>query len=177
MGFGKDNKGVMLRESVAGAALGALAQNAGVLISGPTLIEDFRMLKAEIAAVVVALQASEGIGLQLYLVQQDLSLAEAEACIETEGPVGPSDRTAMETAERFVRYIGAIDPATGISATEKQMVDGYTGAPLMVAKPRWTFPNVSTEVSWNWMIFNLGATLTTGATLQLKATHYGVWLI
>jgi len=63
MGFGKNNKGTMIREVVAGSALGALAQNGGVFITGPTLVEDFRLLKSEMAAVVDNLTATEGLGL------------------------------------------------------------------------------------------------------------------
>ncbi len=177
MGFGKDGKGAILREQ-SSQALGALAANTGILMAGMTLTEDFRLLKSEITALIVGLTAAESTGLQLYLVQQALTLAQAEACIEANGPSGREDRPGEEQAERFVRLIGIANDDGG-GDSNVQMIGGDDGdqGVIMRIKPRWTFPNVDSAVSWNWMIYNHGVVITTGSTMKLLATHYGVWLL
>ncbi len=175
MGFGKDNKGVMIRESNS-QALGALAANAAIFVSGPTLTEDFRMLKSEISAVVDSLTAGEGGNLRLYLVQAGLTLAEAEAAIETTGPLRRGDRADDEIAERFVKVIGQTPEPPDAAGTDLAFRDPHTDALLIVAKPRWTFPNLVGESSWNYMVFNAGGTLTTGSSVRMKNTHYGIWI-
>lgn len=175
MGFGKNNTGVIIRESNS-QALGALAQNAGIFVSGPILTEDFRMLKSEISAVIDSLTAGEGDHVRLYLVQAGLTLAQAEACIETTGPLNRGDRAEVELAERYVKLLGQTGPVQHAAAGEAAFRDAFTDALAIVAKPRWTFPNVPTESSWNYMVYNAGSGLTTGSSIRSKNTHYGVWL-
>ncbi len=175
MGFGKDKKGVIVRESNS-QALGALAANAAIFVSGPVLVEDFRMLKSEISSHVDSLTAGQGGGLRLYLVQAGLTLAQAETAIETTGPLTRGDRTDEEVAERFVKIIGQTPMPQDAANTEAEFRDSHSDGMLIVAKPRWTFPNIPTESSWNYMVFNAGKLLTTGSTVRMKATHYGVWL-
>ncbi len=155
-------------------ALGNLAQGGGVLISTKLAItEDFRMLKSHITCILTALTAGEAQGLGLYLINGDLSLAEAEAKIETEGPVSRHDRIGAETAERFVRKVGFLGNNVDPASTTQVFLDVHTGAPMCTAKPRWTFGHTT---SWQWMIYNHGLTLTTGATAQLKVENFGVWV-
>ncbi len=175
MGFGKNKTGAIVRESTT-QALGALAARAAIFMAGPTLTEDFRMLKSEITCFVDSLTAGQGDFLQLYLVQSGVSLAQAEAAIETTGPLQRGNRDGEEIAERFVRGYGITLPHQHDGETEAMFVDAINGTPTIVAKPRWTMPNRVGTASWNYMIFNAGATLTTGSTARLRATHYGVWL-
>ncbi len=39
---------------------------------------------------------------------------------------------------------------------------------------RWTF---SRTKSWNFFVYNLGAAITTGATVIIKAKSFGVWVL
>ncbi len=170
MGFGKDNKGVIIREARS-QALGALAAQAGILIGTKLAITDsFRMLKAIGSFVIDGLTGVEGPGLLLYLANGDLSLAEAEAAIELSGPLDRSDRVNGPIAERFVQLVGSTGDPDGAKAS---FLDAHTGAPVIVAKPRWTF---GVTDSWNWIVYNNGAALTTGATVKLRVQDFGVWV-
>ncbi len=82
MGFGKDGKGVIIMEKKEQALL-TLAIDTGLFIATPlAILERFRMLKTELFATLTNVGAGELGGIQLYLVDGDLSLAEAEAAIE-----------------------------------------------------------------------------------------------
>ncbi len=169
MGFGKDNKGAIVMQKV-GQALGALAQGAGILIgTKPALTNDYRMLKSIGAAVADNMTAGEGQGLLLYLADGDLTLAEVEAKIEQTGPLGSSDRVEQEIAERYVRLIGAAGESLGTELSFHNM----EGGDILVVKPRWTFGETK---SWNYVVYNLGETLTTGGVVQTNWEHFGVWV-
>ncbi len=171
MGFGKDNKGVVIQEARS-QALGALSNGSGILIGTKLAITDsFRMLKAIGNFHITGLTALEGAGLLLYLANGNLSLAEAEAQIELSGPLDRSARPEVEIAERFVKLIGC----TGdVDATLEQTIkDAHTNAPVVVTKPRWTFGDAD---SWNWILYNHGQNLTTGAVCSIRVTSYGVWV-
>ncbi len=171
MGFGKDNKGVIIREARS-QALGALAAQAGILIGTKLAITDsFRMLKAIGNFTIDGLTTVEGNGLLLYIANGDLSLAEAEAAIELSGPLDRSDRVNGPIAERFVMLVGAI--RAGGNQVEQSFVDAHTGTPVIVTKPRWTF---GSNDSWNWIVYNNGVAITTGATVKLRVQAFGVWV-
>ncbi len=171
MGFGKDGKGVIIIESRP-QAIGTLAHQTGLFIGTKlAILKDFRMLKSELTVVINSVTAGDLLGLALYLVDGDLSLAEAEAAIESNGPVGPNDSVAMAIAERFVKLVGLVDHNE--LNTEVQLEDAATGAPMITVKPQWTF---TTTKSWNWMLYNKGAAPTTGASALLQAKSFGVWL-
>ncbi len=176
MGFGKDNKGVILQESRSQALL-TLAASAGLLIGTKiATLERFRMLKTEMSAVVSGLTTGEIHGMRLYLIDGDLTLTEAELQIESTGPVGPSDTVAEDVSERPVFLAGTF-VENGIAtagATIALCVDKITNAPVVMLKPRWTFGRTK---SWNWMIYNsTGSPLTTGATVRIINKNFGVWV-
>ncbi len=172
IGFGKDGKGAILHEARS-QALGALGNDSGILVGTKlALTEDFRMLKAELSAVVTNLTTAEGAGLVLYLVDGDLTLAEAEAQIEANGPLSRHDRVGTEIAERFVKKTACVGQH-GAGADDAVFRDMHTNAPIVVVKPRWTFGETT---SWNWMVHNTGTLLTTGATVIIKNQCYGVWI-
>ncbi len=170
MGFGKDGKGVIINEK-RNQALGALAADAGIFIGTKlATLERYRMLKSMINCTVIALTGSEGAGLTLYLADGDLSLSEVEAAIEQNGVLGPNDDNKL-LVERWTLLTGVFDEAPG---PVKQIHDAHTNGPLCVAKPRWTFARTK---SWNWVIYNHGATITTGATVKIMAKSFGVWVL
>ncbi len=176
MGFGKDGKGAIVRENtlitlsnIAGQA--AVGANSAVLLD-----EDFRILKSEITAVAKGMTSLEGQGLILYMTQGILSAAESEAAIESNGPIRMGERLEMEVAERWVRRVG-ITVGPTVNETERVFRNEQNGG-LLSLKPRWTFRRgrTATEGGWNWAVYNSGETLTTGGTVQVLATHYGVWV-
>lgn len=176
MGFGKDGKGSIVREQTS-ITLGALALNdAAGANSAVELDMDFRILKSEITAVARGVTSLEGQGLILYMVQGDLLVADAEATIEVNGPLRMGDRTQIEIAERWVRRVG-ITVGPTVNETERVFRNETNGA-LLTINPRWTFRRgrTATEGGWVWLVYNSGVTITTGVTINLIATHYGVWV-
>ncbi len=175
MGFGKDGKGAIVKEQTS-FTLGALAGQGFQLENDSVgLDEDFRILKSEITCTITGLTTTEGNGLILYMTQGELTLALAEANIEGNGPNSPGDRDNIEIAERWVRRVGMT--SGGDVATERVMLNEH-GGPLLKINPRWTFRRrrTATQGGWNWGIYNDGATITSGASARVLATHYGVWV-
>ncbi len=99
MGFGKDGKGIIIREARS-QALGALAQQGAVII-GTNLgtLERFRIIKEELWAAITGLTTGEGTGLLIGIADGDYSLAEIEAALESSGPAGPNDTVIAEIVE------------------------------------------------------------------------------
>ncbi len=169
MGFGKDGTGVILREA-RGQAIGALASEAAIILGTNTaILERFRIIKLEVYAVINAMTTGEGTGLLFGIADGDFSISEIEAAIEVTGPLGPNDNVLEEVAERYVKILGAVDRETGTEA----IFENEKGGHKMERNIRWTFARTK---SWNFFIYNLGAAFTTGATCNLRATSYGVWV-
>ncbi len=167
----KDNGAIVMeaREQ----ALGALANSAGIFVGTKIAItEDFRMLKATLAACVRTLTVPEGAGLLLYLVDGDLSLAEATAKVTQTGPLSRGARIETEIAERFVKLVGVMRVGSEVEDAA-MFLDVLTNSPRITAKPRWTFHETQ---SWQWLVFNIGTTLTTGSSIEIVGEHFGLWL-
>ncbi len=170
IGFGKDGKGIITRQSLT-VSLGTLAQSTGIIVGTKPAIEvGYRMLKSEVICTISGVTAGELNGLALYLVDGDYSLAEFEASMESNGPLGPNDSVNLELAMRFMKHMGAVVHSD--VSTELIMVNS-TGGPLLESNPRWTFQRIK---SWNWIAYNHGFAPTTGATLFVKAKNFGVWV-
>ncbi len=171
MGFGKDGKGVIIRDSTS-QALGALASGAGIIIGTKLAIEeDFRMIKCEAIGTLSSLTNPEGRGLALYLVDGQYSLAEFEAAIEGNGPVGPNASASAEVSMRFEKWLGEVlSPATGEGVA---ILVGKQTVALMEEVIRWTF---QATTSWNFIIYNHGAALTTGSNFIVRSKLFGVWV-
>ncbi len=172
MGFGKDGRGAIVHE-FRSQAVGTLANNTGLFLGTKLAItKDFRMLKSSINAILTAVTAAEmDAGMEMWLVDGDLTLGEAVAKIESQGPLEPYDRIGEEVAERYVKFVGAFGGGEGVGQ-ERRMVNEAGGYPKEM-KPRWTFGETK---SWQWMLYNRGAAPTTGALWRVQAVHYGVWL-
>ncbi len=172
--FTKNPMSGMIREA-GSAALLTMANDASVELPGPTLAHDFRVLKSEGTFRLAGLTSGEGHHLELWMMNSDLTTAEALATINLNGPLFRNDRVPTEIAERFVRYVGVFDSMNGIPPSETIMyLRNETGGFIHKLKPRWTFTK---DATWAWLIVNRsGAAMTTGATLRSTLTHYGVWL-
>ncbi len=175
MGFGKDGKGAIVKEQTT-IGLGALAGQSIVGADSAVILDmDFRILRSDVTAVVTGLTTAEGNGLILYLTEGDLTSAESEANIEQNGPLRLGAQIEEEIASRWVRRVG-ITLGTEVS-TEHVFSNEYGGG-LLKIEPRWTFRRgrTGTEGGWNWQVYNDGVLLTTGGTVRILATHYGVWV-
>ncbi len=167
----KKSQMVIIKETQS-LALGGLAAAAAIAVVGPAITDDYRIIKTEVHASVEGLASGQGNNLVLGLANSDLTAAEIAESLVTDGPVNASDRDKAEEAGRFTRMLSG----------SAQMDDGGSirhfpnehGGPIIEKTIRWTF---SKGVGWDWFIFNNdGSALTTGATLRLVATHYGVWV-
>ncbi len=171
MGFGKDGKGVIVAENRS-VALGTLGGSTGILIGTNLAITDsFRTMKQEVSVIISGVTGDEAVGLGLYLIDGDLTLAEAEAAIEVNGPVDRSDIVANEVVMRPVFRVNAQFFMAGADLIGTGAVN--TASLIAEMKTRWTF---GATTGWDWMIYNRGAGLTTGATASLNAKNFGVWV-
>lgn len=171
MGFGKDGKGVIIRESRS-QALATLNADIAIFIGTKVAItNDFRMLKAELNITIQGLTAGEGTGLILGLADGDLSTSEIESAILAAGPKDTNDVVTANVAMRPVWFVSLFDENSDATQGTFRGRDGE--APIM-HKARWTF---SETKSWNWFIFNRSASsLTTGAIVRMTNKVYGVWV-
>ncbi len=173
MGFGKDGKGVIIRESVT-ITLGALGagsiilSTAGNRISG-NLGEDFRIIKTEYVLASANRTSDEGT-VHIGIANGELTAAEVGEAISPGGPTDRNDRLNQERAERAVWLLGTLGPSTDISTG-----GGSPGFVLPYEKTlRWTFSNPE---AWDWFALNVGpAALTAGTIVDIRAKHFGVWV-
>ncbi len=171
MGFGKNNTGVIIRDNSA-IALSTLGGEAAIVVTTDVgWEEDFRLLKSEVYALVEGLTSGEGQGLVLGIADGELTAIEINECLQADGPGDRNQNVQRERAERPVWIIG------GMGALIDQDIGrflGREGGPLMEWKKRWTF---SDPEGLEFFVYNQsGTALTTGATVRLDATHYGVWV-
>ncbi len=169
MGFGKDGKGAIItqKDLITLGTLGAatvMKQATGIAIE-----DSFRLIKVEISAVMTGHTGGEG-PIHLYVVNDELSVAEIAEAINAQGPVNRNDRVAMERAERAVFLLGVFG-AAGVTE-ELHGADGQEG--IVNKTIRWTFNNPE---GWSIVAFNdSGATLTTGSIVRFVAKYFGVWV-
>ncbi len=125
-----------------------------------------QLLSVRSASSITDLTAGDG-PFVIGVANKDLSLSELEAYLEINGPVHPDDTTGVELASRGakVRILGLAVP-TG---------DG-TQASLMVMDRSLSGLKWSEEaVGWNWFIYNIGRTMTTGATWLMLYQLFVRW--
>ncbi len=173
MGFGKDNKGVILREalSIAFGALGANSVIKATSIGVALQTTSFRIIKTEFFVAQASAWAADGDAVIIGICNGELSAGEIAECIQANGPDDRNDRVTDERASRAVWLLVHMkdQPETGFNFS----LPANDGQP-MVKNLRWTF--TPTE-GWAWFAFNpLSGALTTGAAVNIKATHYGVWV-
>ncbi len=169
MGFGKDGKGVIIRQSIS-QTLGTIDTQTSILLgTNLALLERFRIIKLEVWAAVTGLTSGEGTGLYLGIADGDLSVAEVDAALEANGPLGPNDTVLEELSSRWTMVLGATDHETGSELVFENEMGGH----VIEKTIRWTF---SRTKSWNYWIHNLGNQLTTGANVILRSKAFGVWV-
>ncbi len=163
--------GVIIREHVT-LALSTLAADVAIKFGSVPITEDFRMLKSVLTAQIQGLTNAEGNGLLLGIANNDLSAVQIAEALTVDGPLDFADRDLIEQANRFAKIFAAhytIDPAhaTGMFRNENN-------GPILEVKPRWTF---ASGKGWSWFIFNSGDALTTGSSVTIVASDYGLWVV
>ncbi len=171
MGFGKDGKGVIVREQRDQTLLTLAADFAAIIGTKLAIADDFRMLKAEVQVSLVGGTPGDIEGLTLGIADGDLSASEISAAMVADAPLDANDIVGGNVAERFASIFGAL--VTNFDGTQGTF-RGESNSPLLVVMPRWTF---GTTKSWNWFIYNnTGSALTTGASVSLSSKCFGVWI-
>ncbi len=169
MGFGKDGKGAMLRQHQQ-MALATLANDAGIILgTKPPINDDFRMLKWEGVCTIENCTNGEAGALSLWMVDGDLSLAEAMAALDSNAPTDLNDNPGEAVASRFVKLIAVLVGDTG----DERTFIGRNGSPVLELPIRWTFASTK---SFNFLIVNDGDQLTTGCIVNLRGTAFGVFI-
>lgn len=162
MGFGKDGKGAIIRESVeivtgSLAAFTGLKQTSGGI---RTLLQSpFRIIKTEY---VISIEHALSQTIALYLCNDELTASEIEVAIESDGPVDWNQHDEQEVAERYVKMMNIIgaDPQDVRDVISKTI--------------RWTFADPE---GWCWYVYNTTSqALSNTVSVRVYATHYGVWL-
>lgn len=162
MGFGKDGKGVIIRDTDL-ITLGALASNAVVKQSNALAIEDdFRIIKLEVLPNVELMTAGEG-QVVFGIADDELTVTEIAEALVVDGPVDRNDRVKDEQASR---------PVWALCQMNNPNEMPNNGMPIEKTL-RWTFSNPE---GWAFFAFNVGATLTTGGVIRFQAKFYGVWV-
>ncbi len=172
MGFGKDGKGVIIREQST-ITLGGLA--AGVAVKGISEVAlettSFRIIKMEYFISQSGAFGAEGDEALIGFANDVLSVTEIAASLTVDGPKDRNDTPGRNTAEFAVWLLAQL----------KEPTDATTGydRPLNMGRPmekvlRWTF---TPPEGWTWFAYNpLAGALTTGAVFRIHAKYYGVWV-
>ncbi len=170
MGFGKDGKGVIIRQFDA-FTLSTLGSQTVIKQGNPLVIgEDFRMLKFEIFADIFGATFVDADGpLLLGIADNELSVTEIKECLEANGPLDRNDRVSMEHATRPVwPYFQISNDSSANAHIENSNQMPQEGS------PRWTFSNPE---GWTWWAYNMGTgALTDAGFIRIEVKYYGVWV-
>ncbi len=174
----KDSKAVIVTE-IQTVALGTLADQAALKFTQLTLVEDFRILKSEIVALVVGIDDNDLVaGLLFGIANNNLTVAEIAEAITVQGPLNRNAREEHEQTGRWVKILSAAEtlprgPQSTLG-TETVVFRGAGGEPMIISKDRWTYANPE---GWCFFLFNnTGSAFATGAIARLSAKHFGVWV-
>jgi len=176
--MGKKFDGTIITE-VQTVSLSTLADQAAIALTKLTLTEDFRILKSEIFASIIALDDTDAVdGLLLGIANGALSATQIAEAIAANGPLGRDDRDDEEEASRWVKVLSRLIVTPQGANSGATAVAGYfpgdNGGTMLVSKDRWTY---SDPAGWQFFVFNnTGAALTTGSQARLSAKHFGVWV-
>ncbi len=128
------------------------------------------LISISVQPIIHSLTAGDG-PFSLWILNSDLTLAEFEAYLETNGPLFPDDTTSSERASRGkkIRYLGIIAPVgNGTVAVPTELIKNQAMAGL-----RWSEAGEGAGLSL--VLYNLGKALTTGSSFISKSQHFVRW--
>lgn len=160
MGFGKDNKGVIITEEDV-ITVGALADNAAVKQGTPLAMTDrFRIIKTEYEVFFDNVTANDHI--DFGIASDELSVTEIAEAIQLNGPLS---RAQIDEGATALRPVWLLDGVVGGG----NMALWSKGEKTL----RWTFG----LPGWSFFAYNhQGSPITTAAILRFTAKHFGVWV-
>jgi len=169
MGFGKDGKGIIIRETVLLTPADLAAKAVVKHTAGLTLVEDFRIIKVEYHIVQVGNWGAVGDAIMIGISNGELSVVEIAETLNLDGPPNPNNAIANERSMRAVWLLNFLR-GDSTSVVNDPLDDGK----VLEKTLRWTFNNPE---GWSWFAYNpLTGALTTGAVFEVHAKYFGVWL-
>ncbi len=169
MGFGKDGKGVIIREddiiTLATLASKTVVKQDAALV----MAEDFRMIKVRSFIHLHGGTFTDNDGpLIIGIANDELTVAEIKECLEANGPLNRNDRIPEERSMRAVFELAMLQFVEG-GAVVQQIVETPLESII-----RWTFSNPE---GWTWFAYNFGGSaLATGGVIKLRNKYFGVWV-
>ena len=160
----------------------ALGANAEIHLDGPTIQQDFRILKAQIVAA-VSVTTSERAWYTLHHAPGGFTDAEIAEAINAV-PVGRHDRSDVEEAQRPVWMIGAAIPEVGFADGDvvfpfrgpSARQGGGADSVFMTLPFKWTYIS-DDEIAWNWSVKNNGPAAAPGSCLvDIHTRMFERWL-
>ncbi len=169
MGFGKDGKGAILRES-SSIDLGTLGAVTAIKADAALVLgDDFRLLKSEMMFTLERDLGGTDEAVLIGICDNELSVAEIAEALSANGPLDRNDNLASERAMRPVWIVAQF------RSTAQQNLPNNSLPVIHKGKP-WIFSNPE---GWTWFAFNpTGSALADTNTPEVKffGTHYGVWV-
>ncbi len=166
--------GIQILAEKASQALGTLSGNVALAVAtghGTGLLRSFLMKKVKLhACLVEGLTAKEGNGLIVGMARGDASVGEIKAALED---IQLEDDRKTQAAKRDVLHeaIWSLDwenfDGTAVATSDPSMVSlgGGNGIPFEEGD------------GWQWFVYKVNTgNLTTGSTLAIHATYWGIWL-
>ncbi len=148
---------------ITSVALLTLAAQTGILAAGPVMTRGGKLLSVRGTHVVRDLTAGDG-PFQLLVIENGLSLALAEQFLEIGGPVSPDVVADVEKQSRgrSIRTLGVLQP----------MGDGTVCSLYLDNVSLKGFAFGEENAGWSYLLYNLGKTLTTGASWFGATQHF-----
>ncbi len=167
MGFGKDKKGVIFRQRDI-ISLDSLGATNGVKQDNPpAVIDSLRIIKSE-GSGSVATGGTTGGPVELWLVSDDLSVAEIQEAISSGGgqPLNRGDVVGDARALRPVFYLTQVEMHSATAGAVRAFEWSET--------IRWTFGEAT---AFSLFAFNSGIAAVNASTqLRFNHTAFGVWV-
>ncbi len=142
-------------QSRSSASLSTLATVTAQLLASPVMTRGGGIQTVKCAMAIFGISNGDGPWLT-GLSRKDLSLAELEEYLENAGPVNPDDTTASKRSTRgkHIRVLGLLIPSAA------GLVAGRYFRDVPLKGLRFS----ETSAGWNHWLYNIGQTMTTGAT-------------
>ncbi len=169
MGFGKDGKGVIIRQQDRMVLLTLASKTVIKQDTPPAITEDFRILKTRILPNMEGATDAEADGpIIIGIADDELTVTEIKEALEAT-PLDPNDNVSNERAMRPVFVLGQLEFLAAASA-------GVLTAPQTpwIDKRPWTYSNAA---GWTIFAYNVGGSaLATGGIVNFYVEFYGVWV-
>ncbi len=164
MGFGKDGRGVIIKDTASDNSVASLGARTVVSMGAIAVTEDFRMLKLQVWVFAELFVTGEAV--LIGIADAELTVAEIAEALDAGGPLDRNDNVANERAMRPVWLFE--DEGVGLPS-------GDGAFRFYEWKKRWTFSNPE---GWQLFAYNpTGTALSANAQLiTTQQTAYGVWV-